>query len=94
MNKEKILKMINKRINYTEIEEAEYIDNYWENLTSEFTGTEDEIIDFLDSMDDNILGYASEIFDDIYDKLGESQTFADKLEELQRKRPNVNLGLF
>lgn len=95
MNKTKILEMLDNRINNTlDYDNPAVLDKHWRDLAAEFNGTEDEIIEFLVSMDDEHLGYASEVFDEIYDYLSESNSFAEKLEKLQKERPNVNLGLF
>lgn len=95
MDKQKIIQMIDDRItNKTyDYDNPAVLDKYWKCLSTEFNGTEDEIIKFLNSMDDEHIGYASEVFDELYDYLGESESFAKKLKEIQKKRPNIDLGL-
>lgn len=93
MNKEKIIQMINKRIKFDPMGDPNILDKYWRDLTAEFiNGTEDEIIEFLSLMNDEQLRYSSEIFDDIYDAIGESSSFLNKLKKLQEKRPNIDFG--
>lgn len=94
MNKTRIIKLLDSRIkNDIDYGNPAVLDQHWKELTAEFNGTEDEIIEFLMSMDDEHLGYASEVFDEIYDYLGESDSFAEKLKEIQKKRSNIDLGL-
>lgn len=92
MDKKEILKLLNKRpaMNY---EDYSLTESYRKELVSAFVGNEDEIIFFLNSMSDKQLLYASEVFDELYDYLGESESFAKKLKEIQKKRPNIDLGL-
>lgn len=93
MNKVKIIEMMDNRINNIDMNNPSVATKYWEDLSSEFNGTESEIINFLNSMDDDTLGWASEVFDDIYEKLNCSETFVDALYDLQKRRPNVDLAL-
>ncbi|MGN1319048.1 MAG: hypothetical protein ACI4VF_08525 [Lachnospirales bacterium] len=93
MDREKIIEMLDNRINNRfDYNNPAVLDKYWEDLAAEFNGTEDEIIEFLGSMDDKHLDWATEVFDDIYDILGESDSFFDKLEKLQIERPNIDFG--
>lgn len=66
------------------------INKYWNELASLFTGTEDETIEFLNSLDDVRLVHASEVFDELID-IYNTESFIKKLKELSDKRPDLYL---
>lgn len=92
MDKEKIIKLLNKRRNIC-IDDPHEMNKHWNELESLFTGSEDEIIEFLKTLNTEQLEYASEVFDDIHAAFDYSQSFIDKLIKLQEKRPDAHLGL-
>ena len=66
------------------------IHDYWNKLASLFTGTEDEKIEFLNSLDDVRLMHASEVFEELLD-IYNTESFEKKLDELCDKRPHLTL---
>lgn len=67
VNKKKIQKIISERkkahINDPDIEEK-----YWLPLLNALGEDEDDIIDYLDSLDDDIASWFSEIYEDVIEK--------------------------
>ena len=89
MDKEKIIKLMDTRLTINDNDPCA-IDKYWNELASLFTGTEDETIDFLNSLDDTRLVHASEIFEELAD-IYNTESFEKKLKELSNKRPDLYL---
>ena len=74
-------------------EDPSYIDAYWRDLSNEFKGVgENEVIEFLDSLEDEQLGYISEISDELLDIFEDSETFYVRYCELGNKH-NVDLNV-
>ena len=89
MDAEKIIKLMDTRLTVNDNDPCA-IGKYWNELASLFTGTEDETIDFLNSLDDTRLVHASEIFEELLD-IYPTETFEKKLKELSKKKSNLNL---
>lgn len=89
MDKEKIIKLMDTR---PTVNDNDYcaIHDYWNKLASLFTVTEDETIEFLNSLDDVRLVYASEVFDELID-IYNTESFIKKLKELSDKRSDLYL---
>ncbi len=89
IDKETIHKIINERKTFTidTTNNMSIMDNYWKKLTSEFlkADNEDEIIEFLYTLNDEDLMYASEVFSDINYAIDDDY-FEEKIEQLQKDR--------
>ena len=94
MYKKRIIELLDERATIDD-NNVGSLNKVWENLVSQFTDNDDEneIIEFLDSLNDEQLEYASEVFEEINDRLGNSKSFVEKLDTLKKKHPNASLGI-
>ena len=69
------------------------VETYWEKLADILGQNEDDTIDFLDSCDEETVGWISEVFEDVSERLNSSR-YIKCLERLDVKFPNLKLESF